>query len=195
MDLRQEFTKGFVSENPVFRLLLGMCPTLAVTTAAINGAAMGLATTLVLVGSNCTISLLRRFIPSRVRIPIFIVTIASFVTIVDMLMAGFFYELHKILGLFIPLIVVNCIILGRAEVYASKNPVFSSLVDGLGMGMGFTCSLIILGSIREILGSGTLFGMGVFGDGYLPFLFMLLPPGAFVALGLLLGLMNRLRRA
>ncbi|MBU4128762.1 electron transport complex subunit E [bacterium] len=192
MDLRREFTKGFIAENPIFRLLLGMCPTLAVTTAAINGVAMGLATTVVLVGSNCTISLLRRFIPPRVRIPAFIVIIASFVTIIDMLMAGFFYELHKVLGLFIPLIVVNCIILGRAEAYASKNPLLRSLIDGLGMGLGFTISLIVLGSIREILGSGTVFGFALLGEGYPPFLVMLLPPGAFILLGLLLGLMNKL---
>jgi len=192
MGLKKEFTKGFVAENPIFRLLLGMCPTLAVTTAAINGVAMGLATTVVLVGSNCTISLLRRFIPPRVRIPAFIVIIASFVTIIDMLMAGFFYELHKVLGLFIPLIVVNCIILGRAEAYASKNPLLRSLIDGLGMGLGFTISLIVLGSIREILGSGTVFGFALLGEGYPPFIVMLLPPGAFIALGLLLGLMNRL---
>ncbi|MBU4311033.1 electron transport complex subunit E [bacterium] len=192
MDLRREFTKGFVAENPIFRLLLGMCPTLAVTTAALNGVAMGLATTVVLVGSNCTISLLRRFIPPRVRIPAFIVIIASFVTIIDMLMAGFFYELHKVLGLFIPLIVVNCIILGRAEAYASKNPLLRSLIDGLGMGLGFTISLIVLGSIREILGSGTVFGFALLGEGYPPFLVMLLPPGAFILLGLLLGLMNKL---
>lgn len=192
MDLRREFTKGFIAENPIFRLLLGMCPTLAITTAAINGVAMGLATTVVLVGSNCTISLLRRFIPPRVRIPAFIVIIASFVTIIDMLMAGFFYELHKVLGLFIPLIVVNCIILGRAEAYASKNPLLRSLIDGLGMGLGFTISLIVLGSIREILGSGTVFGFALLGEGYPPFLVMLLPPGAFILLGLLLGLMNKL---
>lgn len=169
-----------------------MCPTLAVTTAAINGVAMGLAATVVLVGSNCTISLLQRFIPTRVRIPAFIVIIASFVTIIDMLMAGFFYELHRVLGLFIPLIVVNCIILGRAEAYASRNPLLHSLVDGLGMGLGFTLSLIVLGSIREILGRGAIFGFPLFGEGYPPFLVMLLPPGAFIVLGLLLGLMNRL---
>ncbi|MBA7681878.1 Na(+)-translocating ferredoxin:NAD(+) oxidoreductase complex subunit E [subsurface metagenome] len=129
------------------------------------------------------------------RIPAFIVIIASFVTIIDMLMAGFFYELHKVLGLFIPLIVVNCIILGRAEAYASKNPLLRSLIDGLGMGLGFTISLIVLGSIREILGSGTVFGFALLGEGYPPFIVMLLPPGAFIVLGLLLGLMNRLRRA
>ena len=190
----KDFTKGFWKENPVFRLVLGICPTLAVTTAAINGLAMGLATTAVLVLSNCLISLLRKLIPQKVRIPIFIVIIASFVTITDMIMAGFFYELHKVLGLFIPLIVVNCIILGRAEAFASRNPLFNSLLDGLGMGLGFTISLVVLGSIREILGQGSIFGVTLLGTNYQPFLIMLLPPGAFITLGLLLGLMNRISR-
>jgi electron transport complex protein RnfE len=194
MSLISEFTKGFVKENPLFRLVLGMCPALAVTTMAINGVAMGLAATAVLVGSNLVISLLRRFIPSQVRIPVFIVVIASFVTIIDMVMAGYFYELHKVLGLFIPLIVVNCIILGRAEAFASRNSVLLSLADGLGMGLGFTLALIILGSVREILGNGTIFGVPLFTSGFEPALVMLLPPGAFLALGLLLGLMNKLTK-
>ncbi|UCD71667.1 MAG: electron transport complex subunit E [Syntrophobacterales bacterium] len=192
MTIAREFTKGFWRENPIFRLVLGMCPTLAVTTAAINGIGMGLATTFVLVCSNVVISLLRNFIPSRVRIPSFIVVIASFVTIVDLVMAGFFYQLHKTLGLFIPLIVVNCIILGRAEAFASKHPLTDSVADGLGMGFGFTLSLLVLGSIREVLGNGTLFGAPAFGPGYFPFLVMILPPGAFITLGFLLALMNRL---
>ncbi len=192
MTIVREFTKGFWRENPIFRLVLGICPTLAVTTAAINGIAMGLATTFVLVCSNVVISLLRNFIPSRVRIPSFIVVIASFVTIVDLVMAGFFFQLHKTLGLFIPLIVVNCIILGRAEAFASKNPLMDSLADGFGMGLGFTLSLLVLGSIREVLGNGTLFNVPVFGPGYFPFLVMVLPPGAFITLGFLLALMNRL---
>jgi electron transport complex protein RnfE len=192
MSIAREFTKGFWRENPIFRLVLGMCPTLAVTTAAINGIGMGLATTFVLVFSNVVISLLRNFIPSRVRIPSFIVVIASFVTIVDLVMAGFFYQLHKTLGLFIPLIVVNCIILGRAEAFASKHPLGDSVADGLGMGLGFTLSLLVLGSIREILGNGTLFDIPAFGPGYFPFLVMILPPGAFITLGFLLALMNRL---
>jgi len=192
MSIAREFTKGFWRENPIFRLVLGMCPTLAVTTAAINGIGMGLATTFVLVFSNVVISLLRNFIPSRVRIPSFIVVIASFVTIVDLVMAGFFYQLHKTLGLFIPLIVVNCIILGRAEAFASKHPLGDSVADGLGMGLGFTLSLLVLGSIREILGNGTLFDVPAFGPGYFPFLVMILPPGAFITLGFLLALMNRL---
>jgi electron transport complex protein RnfE len=171
-----------------------MCPALAVTTMAINGVAMGLAATAVLVGSNLVISLLRRFIPEQVRIPVFIVVIASFVTIIDLVMAGYFYELHKVLGLFIPLIVVNCIILGRAEAFASKNTVLLSLADGLGMGLGFTLALVILGSVRELLGNGTIFGFTVLSWGFQPALVMLLPPGAFLALGLLLGLMNKLQK-
>jgi electron transport complex protein RnfE len=192
MTLVREFTKGFWRENPIFRLVLGICPTLAVTTAAINGIGMGLATTFVLVCSNIVISLLRNFIPPRVRIPSFIVVIASFVTIVDLVMAGFFFQLHKTLGLFIPLIVVNCIILGRAEAFASKHPLVDSVADGLGMGLGFTLSLLVLGAIREILGNGTLFNIPAFGPGYFPFLVMILPPGAFITLGFLLALMNRL---
>jgi electron transport complex protein RnfE len=192
MTLAREFTKGFWRENPIFRLVLGICPTLAVTTAAINGIGMGLATTFVLVCSNVVISLLRNFIPPRVRIPSFIVVIASFVTIVDLVMAGFFFQLHKTLGLFIPLIVVNCIILGRAEAFASKHPLVESIADGFGMGFGFTLSLLVLGSIREVLGNGTIFDVPAFGPGYFPFLVMILPPGAFITLGFLLALMNRL---
>jgi len=192
MTLTREFSKGLWRENPIFRLVLGICPTLAVTTAAINGIGMGLATTFVLVCSNVVISLLRNFIPARVRIPSFIVVIASFVTIVDLVMAGFFFELHKTLGLFIPLIVVNCIILGRAEAFASKHPLVESIADGFGMGFGFTLSLLVLGSIREVLGNGTIFDVPAFGPGYFPFLVMILPPGAFITLGFLLALMNRL---
>jgi electron transport complex protein RnfE len=194
MSVYTEFSKGFIRENPLFRLVLGMCPALAVTTMAINGVAMGLAATAVLIGSNLVISLLRRFIPAQVRIPVFIVVIASFVTIIDMVMAGYFYELHKVLGLFIPLIVVNCIILGRAEAFASKNTVLMSFADGLGMGLGFTLALTILGSVREILGNGTVFGVPILSSGFQPALVMLLPPGAFLALGLLLGLMNKLQK-
>ena len=194
MSVMTELQKGLIRENPLFRLVLGMCPALAVTTMAINGVAMGLAATAVLVGSNLVISLLRRFIPDQVRIPVFIVIIASFVTIIDLVMAGYFYELHKVLGLFIPLIVVNCIILGRAEAFASKNAVILSLADGLGMGLGFTLALVILGSVRELLGNGTVFGITILSWGFQPALVMLLPPGAFLALGLLLGLMNKLQK-
>ena len=194
MKVWPEFIKGLWRENPIFRLVLGMCPTLAVTTSAENGIGMGLATTFVLVNSNLIVSLLRNVIPRRVRIPSFIVVIASFVTIVDLVMAGYFYQLHKALGIFIPLIVVNCIILGRAEAFASKNPVAASLADGLGMGVGFTLSLFVLGSIREIFGSGTLLGFSLFGASFSPVIALVLPPGAFITLGVLLGLMNRISR-
>ena len=195
MSLWQEFNKGIIKQNPVLRLVLGICPTLAVTTAAINGVAMGCAVIFVLLGSNIAVSRIRKFIPAKVRIPVFIVVIASFVTTVDLFMAGFFPDLHKVLGIFIPLIVVNCIILGRAEAFASKNSVLSSIIDALGMGIGFTLTLIILGSIREILGNGTIFGFDLLGGlGYQKFIIMLLPPGAFIALGLLMGLMNKLTK-
>jgi len=188
--LREEFTKGLWRTIPPFRLVLGLCPTLAVTTSGINGLGMGLATTFVLVFSNLFVSLLRRFIPSQVRIASFIVIIASFVVIVELVMQAYFYPLFKILGIFIPLIVVNCIILGRAEAFASKNSPVMSLVDGLGIGLGFTISLTVLGCIREFLGAGTLLAMPVLWEGFEPFAFMLKPPGAFVALGILLGFMN-----
>lgn len=192
MSLIKDFANGLWNENPTFRLVLGMCPTLAVTTQAINGIGMGLAATFVLVCSNLVIALMRKVIPDKVRIAVFIVIIATFVTIVDLVMEGFFYEIHKALGIFIPLIVVNCIILGRAEAFASKNPVLNSIADGLGMGLGFTLSITVLGSIREILGNGSVFGFSLLGKSYLPFLIAILPPGAFVALGLLLGLMNKI---
>ena len=188
----KEFVKGIWEVNPVFKLVLGMCPALAVTTAAVNGLAMGLATTFVLISSNVVIASLRNIIPARVRIPSFIVVIASFVTIVDLVMAGFFFEMHRVLGIFIPLIVVNCVILGRAEAFASRNPVLYSAIDGLGMGTGFTLSLVLLGVVRELLGSGSIFGITLFGKSYLPVLVMILPPGAFISLGVLLGMMNLL---
>jgi electron transport complex protein RnfE len=192
LSLIKDFANGLWNENPTFQLVLGMCPTLAVTTQAINGIGMGLAATFVLVCSNFVIAILRKIIPDKVRIAVFIVVIATFVTIVDLVMEGFFYEIHKSLGIFIPLIVVNCIILGRAEAFASKNPVLNSVADGLGMGLGFTLSITVLGSIRELLGSGSIFGVVLFGKSYLPFLIAILPPGAFIALGLLLGLMNKI---
>jgi len=193
MSVLQHVTRGIVKENPVFRLVLGICPTLAVTTEAINGLGMGIATMIVLLGSNIVISIFRTLIPARVRIPVFIVIIASFVTIVDLVLHAYFYELHKVLGLFIPLIVVNCIILGRAEAFASRHTIFVSFLDALGMGIGFTIALIILGSIRELFGAGTIFGYPFFPDSYQPFLLMILPPGAFIALGLLLGFMNKVQ--
>jgi len=188
------FTKGFIKENPVFVLLLGMCPTLGTTTSAINGMGMGLATAFVLIMSNMVISLVKNLIPDKVRIPAFIVIIASFVTIVDLLMAGYLPALHEQLGLFIPLIVVNCIVLGRAESFASKNGVLASIIDGLGMGLGFTFALVLLGGTREILGSGSLFGFKFIGDndGMLVFI---LAPGAFIALGYIIAIINKLKKA
>jgi len=190
MSITDEFTKGLWQTIPPFRLVLGLCPTLAVTTSGINGMGMGLATTFVLVFSNLFVSLLRRFIPNQVRIASFIVIIASFVVIVELVMQAYFYPLFKILGIFIPLIVVNCIILGRAEAFASKNNPLASLADGLGIGLGFTISLFVLGCIRELLGSGTLLEIPVMWSSFEPFTFMLKPPGAFVALGILLAAMN-----
>jgi len=188
--LQAEFTKGLWKTIAPFRLVLGLCPVLAVTTSGINGMGMGLATTFVLIFSNLFVSLLRRFIPTQVRIASFIVIIASFVVIVELVMQAYFYQLFKVLGIFIPLIVVNCIILGRAEAFASKNTPIMSLADGLGIGLGFTISLFILGLIRELLGAGTLLDTPVMWASFEPFSFMLKPPGAFVALGILLAFMN-----
>jgi len=186
----QEFTKGLWKENPVFKMVLGLCPLLAVTNTAINGIAMGVASTFVLVCSNTVVASLRSIIPDKVRIPSFIIVIASFVTIVDLSMNAWAHQLHKTLGLFIPLIVVNCLILGRSEAFASRNPVLRSLVDGIGMGVGFTFALFLLGAVREVLGSGKLFGYEVLGGAYNDVLVMILPPGAFLATGVLLGLFN-----
>jgi len=188
--LVNELTKGLWREIPPFRLVLGLCPTLAVTTAAENGMGMGLATTFVLVCSNVLVSLLRKLIPSKVRIASYIVIIASFVVIVELTMQAYVYSLYEALGIFIPLIVVNCIVLGRAEAFASKNNVMLSVADGLGMGLGFTASLTVLGGLRELLGSGSIFGVSVMWSSFEPFGFMLKAPGAFVCLGFLLGIMN-----
>ncbi|MCF8368113.1 MAG: electron transport complex subunit E [Bacteroidales bacterium] len=189
----QNFTKGFIKDNPVFVLLLGLCPTLAVTSSAINGMGMGLATTFVLVMSNLVVSLVKNVIPDKVRIPSFIVIIASFVTIVELTMQAYVPALFESLGIFIPLIVVNCVVLGRAEAFASKNSLGSSIIDGLGMGLGFTFALTLLGVVREILGSGAIFGMKfIDGDGILVFI---LSPGAFITLGFLIALINRLKKA
>ena len=192
MSLVREFTKGFWRDNAVFRLLLGLCPALAVTTSAVNGLGMGAATTFVLVCSNIVVSSLRKVIPGRVRIPSFIVIIASFVTVVQLCMEAYFYQLYQALGIFIPLIVVNCLILGRAEAFASKNPILPAAIDGMGMGLGFAVALLVLGAVREILGSGSLLGIVLFGAEYQPLLLMVLPPGAFIAMGLLLAVMNRI---
>lgn len=187
-------TNGLFRENPIFVLLLGMCPTLGVTTSAINGMGMGLATAFVLVMSNLVISLVANLIPDKIRIPSFIVIIAAFVTIVDMCMAAYLPSLHSALGLFIPLIVVNCIVLGRAEAFASKNKAVPSILDGLGMGLGFTLSLTLLGAIREFLGSGKIFNLTVYNENYGMLIFVL-APGAFIALGYLIALVNKIKKA
>jgi electron transport complex protein RnfE len=186
----QEFVKGLWNEIPPFRLVLGLCPVLAVTTTVKNGIGMGLATAFVLVCSNMLVSSLRNVIPSKVRIACFVIIIATFVTVVELLMQAYTYPLFLKLGIFIPLIVVNCILLGRSEAFASKNPILPSLADGLGMGIGFTLSLAALGAVREVLGSGTFLGSTVFGPSFQPFSFMVEAPGAFVCLGLMLCIMN-----
>lgn len=192
MNQKQNFLKGFFKENPVFVMLLGMCPALAVTNSAINGLGMGLATTFVLVMANIVISLIKNQIPAKVRIPTFIVVIASFVTIVDLVMAGFAPAIHEQLGIFIPLIVVNCLVLGRAEAFASRQNLVSSILDGLGMGLGFAMALTMLGAIREILGNYSIFDYKfIQADGILVFI---LSPGAFIALGFLIALINKMTK-
>lgn len=188
--LSKEFTKGLWKDIPPFKLVLGLCPILAVTKSAYDGMGMGIAVIFVLTFSNLIISSIRKIIPKKVRIACFIVIAASLVVTVELVMKAYVYSLSQSLGIFIPLIVVNCIILGRAEAFASKNPVHLSVADGLGMGIGYTLSLILLGSIREVFGVGTWFGMSVFGAGFRPFKFMVEAPGAFVCLGLLLAIMN-----
>ena len=188
--LRSVFFNGVITENPTFRLVLGTCPTMAVTTSATNGIGMGAAATFVLVGSNIVISLLRNFIPDKIRIPSFIVVICTFVTMVQMFLQAFVPSLYESLGIFLPLIVVNCIILARAEAFASKNPVLHSAADGIGMGIGFTLALTLIGSIRELLGNGTLFGAQVFGANFKPMLLLILPAGGFIVYGLLLAAFN-----
>ena len=182
---------GILRENPVFALVLGMCPTLATTTSAINGMSMGLATTFVLVCSNVVISLLKNLIPDKVRIPAFIVVIATFVTMVQLLMQAYLPAIYEVLGLFIPLIVVNCIVLGRAEAFAAKNNVGLSALDGLGMGLGFTLALTLIGAVRELLGTGSLFGMNLYSETYGMLIFVL-APGAFIVLGYLMALVQKL---
>ena len=189
----ERLMNGLVKENPTFVLMLGMCPTLAVTTSAINGIGMGLSTTAVLIMSNMMISMLRKIIPDSVRMPAFIVIVASFVTIVDFLMEGFVPSLYDSLGLYIPLIVVNCIILGRAESYASKNPVIPSIFDGIGMGLGFTVGLTSIGIVRELIGSGKIVNMQILPDSYEPFTIFILAPGAFFVLACLVALQNKVK--
>src|SRR5665811_951599 len=193
MNQWKNFTKGFIKENPVFILVLGMCPTLGVTSSAINGLGMGLATAFVLMMSNIVISLVKNVIPEKVRIPSFIVIIAAFATVVQLIMQAYVPSLYKSLGLFIPLIVVNCIVLGRAEAFASKNNIISSAIDGLGIGLGFTFALVLLGSIREILGSGKIFNFTLYSENYVTLLFVL-APGAFIVLGYLIALINRIKK-
>lgn len=193
MNLAKTFKNGLIDENPTFVQVIGMCPTLAVTTSAVNGLGMGLSTAVVLICSNMAISLLRKFIPDKIRIPSFVVVIATFVTIVGMLLKAYVPSLDKALGLYIPLIVVNCIILARAESFASKNGAVASAIDGLGMGLGFSLALTVLGSVREILGAGSIFGWSIFGASFQPALLFILPPGAFLTLGFLMAGFNKLR--
>lgn len=193
MNQWKNFTKGFIKENPVFVLLLGMCPVLGTTGTAINGLGMGLATTFVLLMSNIVVSLIKNLIPDKVRIPSFIVVIATFVTVVQMVMQAYLPSLFESLGLFIPLIVVNCIVLGRAEAFASKNTLLSSAFDGLGIGLGFAFALTILGSVREFLGSGKVFDLTIFPENY-GMLIFILAPGAFIALGFIIALISKLNK-
>ena len=190
---KERLLNGLLKENPTFVLMLGMCPTLAVTTSAVNGLGMGLTTTVVLALSNMMISLLRNIIPEKVRIPAFIVIIASFVTVVELLLQGYLQSLYDALGIYIPLIVVNCIILGRAESYASKNPIIPSLFDGLGMGLGFTMALTCIGAVRELLGAGEIFGTRIMPDSYVPFSIFVLAPGAFFVLSALTATQNYIK--
>ena len=186
-------TRGIIKENPVLVMLLGMCPTLGVTTSGINGLGMGLATMFVLILSNIVISLVKKIIPDIVRIPAFIVIIASFVTVLEMLMQAYTPSLYDALGIYIPLIVVNCIILGRAEAFASKNTVFNSLLDAIGMGIGFTLALVLLGSVREFLGNGSLFGYSILPEDMPKMLLFIMPPGAFMALGVIIATVNHFK--
>lgn len=190
MHLLRILRNGIVDENPTFRLVLGMCPTLAITTAAMNGLGMGAATTFVLVMSNLFVSLLRKAIPERIRIPAFVVVIATFVTIVQLLVKAFVPALDKSLGIFIPLIVVNCIIFARAEAFAFKNGPIPAVVDGLGMGIGFTLAITLLSTVRELFGTGSIFGMRVMPESFMPMAILTQPPGGFITLGLLLALVN-----
>lgn len=192
---KQLLTNGLISENPIFFQVIGMCPTLAVTTSAINGIGMGLATTVVLAMSNLFISLIRNIVPPKVRIPSYIVVIATFVTVIQFLLQAYLPALNKSLGLFIPLIVVNCLILARAESFASKNTPIASLVDGVSMGLGFALALTIIGSIRELLGAGSIFGFTILPEMFPKTIVMILPPGAFLTLGLIMALINYVRRA
>ncbi|MBT9129897.1 MAG: Electron transport complex subunit RnfE [candidate division WS2 bacterium] len=190
--LWKDFMNGIITENAVLKLMIGLCPVLAVSTTVMNGIGMGFATTFVLLGSNLTIALIRNIVPKEIRIPIFIIVIATFVIITDLSMAAYFPGLHKALGIFIPLIVVNCIIMGRAEAFASRNTLIRSIADGLGMGIGFILILILLSGARELLGKGTILGVSLPFDGFEPALIMILPPGAFFAIGIMIAIFNNL---
>lgn len=195
MNQLNNFTKGFLRENPILVLLLGTCPTLAVTSSAVNGLGMGLATTFVLFMSNVFISMVKGFVPDKVRIPAFIVVIASFVTVVDLLMQAYTPGLSSQLGIFIPLIVVNCIVLGRAEAFAAKNNVYSSFIDGMGMGLGFTLALVIMGGIREMLGAGAIFGYKFIPETADGVLIFILAPGAFITLGFMIAILKKINKS
>ncbi len=190
MSALKSLTNGLYTENPVFKQALGLCPTLAVSNSVMNGIGMGAAATFVLICSNMIVSMIRKGVPAKIRIPIYIVVIATFVTMVDLAMAGFLPDLHKSLGIFVPLIVVNCIILGRAEAFASKNNIGKSILDGIGMGVGFTLALVLLGTIRELLGNGSLLGIPVMSSSFEPVLIFILPPGAFLTIGFVMGFFN-----
>ena len=190
VDIVAEFKRGVWTENPVFRQLLGLCPTLAVTSTAITGLTMGLATSFVLISSSAIVSLIRKLVPNQVRIATFTVIIATFVTVADKFLAAFFPDLSKVLGVFVPLIVVNCIILGRQEAFASKNPFHKSILDAVVMSCGFIATLLTLGTVREILGSGSIFGLQLLGEWFKPWLVMIMPAGAFLSLGIGLGIIN-----
>ncbi len=187
----ERIRNGIVTENPIFVQVLAMCPTLAVTSSVIDSVGMGLASTVVLIGSNLIISLIRKMVPDKIRIPIYITIIATFVTLIQFLLQGFVPALYKSLGIFIPLIVVNCVILGRAESYAGKNKIFPSIYDAIGMGLGFTIALSVLGAVRELLGAGSLLGFKVFGNSFEPAIMMVLAPGAFITVGILMALLNQ----
>jgi Na+-translocating ferredoxin:NAD+ oxidoreductase subunit E len=194
MSFSNELMKGVWKENPLFVIVLGTCPTLAVSTSVQNGIGMGIAATFVLVCSNIVVAGVRKFVPDSVRIAVYIVIIASFVTIVDLVMSAYFRTLYQALGIFIPLIVVNCIILGRAEAFASRNSIFLSIADGIGMGGGFTLALLMIGTVRELLGNGSILGYNLLGAGYIPILVMILPPGAFLTYGALTAVVKSFKK-
>ncbi|NLU11058.1 MAG: electron transport complex subunit E [Tepidanaerobacter acetatoxydans] len=194
MQLFKDFINGIWNENPIFRMVIGICSALAVTTAANNGIAMGMALTFVLTCSSILISLLRNIIPAKVRIPCYIIVVATFTTVVDLFMKAYFPSLYEVMGIFIPLIVVNCIVLARAEAFASKVGPVRATADALGMGLGYTWAITLISMIRELMGAGTLFGYPIMGEGFTPWTIMIMPPGAFIVMGILVGLMNMITR-